>query len=231
MLTIKVAGLAVGIDGPDEALGALCAPYRCQEEPLFTVSAGPAALAAEAARSPGAPAWELRSLAVQRALCLRALEYGCILFHSSAVAADGRGYLFAAPSGTGKSTHARLWREMLGERAVMINDDKPLLRKLDGVWQVCGTPWNGKHALGSSRTVPIGGICFLERAERSEIARLSGGEAVPRLLGQMLRPADPAGMDRLLKLTESLLAQVPMWRLRCRPDRAAAEMSWRAMRE
>ena len=68
---------------------------------------------------------------------------GCF-FHSSALELDGEGYLFTALSGTGKSTHARNWRKVFGDRVTMINDDKPLIRRIGDEYYVCGTPWMGK---------------------------------------------------------------------------------------
>ena len=73
------------------------------------------------------------------------VDDGVILYHGSVIAVDGQGYLFTAKSGTGKSTHTALWRELFGERAVMVNDDKPLLRVKDDQVTVYGTPWNGNR--------------------------------------------------------------------------------------
>lgn len=230
MMNIKIAGLSVEIETPDEKLVSLCAPYRCEGAPDFTIAVTQDELAAEAALAPDAPDWEVFGLATYRKLCYRALAYNCILFHSSAVAVDGRGYLFSAPSGTGKSTHARLWREMLGSRLDVINDDKPLLRLIDGSWFVCGSPWNGKHNLGSNRQVPIQGICFLEQADRNEIFQIDQQSAIPQLLNQMLRPADLDGMDRLLGLTADLLFQIPMWKMRCLPNLSAADLCYQTMK-
>lgn len=70
----------------------------------------------------------LETLAVYRKIAEKMPDYGTVLFHGSAIAVDGEAYIFTAKSGTGKSTHVRLWREMLGDRAVMVNDDKPLIR-------------------------------------------------------------------------------------------------------
>ena len=91
----------------------------------------------------------LETLAVYRKIAVRMLQHDTLLMHGSAVAVDGKAYLFIAASGTGKSTHTRLWREQFGARAVMVNDDKPLVHvKEDGV-TVCGTPWDGKHRLST----------------------------------------------------------------------------------
>ncbi len=70
----------------------------------------------------------LETLAVYRRIAEKMPDFDTILFHGSCVAVDGVGYLFAAKSGTGKSTHTRLWRQVFGDRAVMINDDKPMIR-------------------------------------------------------------------------------------------------------
>ncbi len=73
------------------------------------------------------------------------LDFDGIRLHSSAVVVDGRAYLFSATSGTGKSTHTGLWLELFGDKAYIINDDKPAVRLRDGVWYAYGTPWSGKH--------------------------------------------------------------------------------------
>lgn len=230
MLTIKIAGIPIEIASFDERFASLCEPYLCTLAPRFTVALTQDEFDTEAALNPNALDWEVLSLATYRKLCFLAMDYDCILFHSSAVAVDGRGYLFAAPSGTGKSTHARLWRELLSNQVTTINDDKPLLRLIDGVWFVCGTPWNGKHGLGCNLQVPIQGICFLEQAEQNEIFRMESQSSIPRLLNQMLRPTDLDKMDRLLRLTEDLLLQIPMWRLRCLPKHSAAALCYQTMK-
>ena len=96
----------------------------------------------------------LETLAVYRKIAGSLIDNDIILFHGSVVAVDGKGYLFTAVSGTGKSTHTRLWREYLGDRAVMVNDDKPLLKIKDNV-TVYGTPWDGKHHLSSNISVVL----------------------------------------------------------------------------
>ncbi|MBO5714728.1 MAG: hypothetical protein J6R83_04865 [Clostridia bacterium] len=84
-----------------------------------------------------------------------------LIFHSTAIAVDGNAYLFTADSGVGKSTHASFWRELLGDRAVMINDDKPLLTMENGVVYANGTPWQGKHKLGNNLKVPVKAVCLI----------------------------------------------------------------------
>ena len=71
------------------------------------------------------------------------LENDGFYLHASAVCVDGRAYLFSGPSGMGKTTHTRLWQQIFGEKAQVINDDKPALRCLEGIWYAYGTPWCG----------------------------------------------------------------------------------------
>ena len=172
----------------------------------------------------------LETLAVYRQIAERMTDYDTLLFHGSAIAVDGQGYLFTAPSGTGKSTHARLWRELLGDRAVMVNDDKPLLRVTESGVTVYGTPWNGKHRLGSNIAVPLRAVCELARAEENSIAEISAREAVPTLLRQCYRPSDPAAMQKTLALLDRMTKCLRFYRLRCNMEPDAARVSWEAMR-
>ena len=173
----------------------------------------------------------LETLAVYRRIAERMPDYDTILFHGSAIAVDGQAYLFTAKSGTGKSTHTRLWRELLGDRAVMVNDDKPLIRVADTGAVIYGTPWDGKHRLSQNISVPLKAICLLERAEENRIKAISAGEAYPMLLQQTYRPADPAALAKTLTLIDRLSRNVALYRLGCNMDIRAAELSYGTMKK
>ena len=83
------------------------------------------------------------------------VNFNGLMLHSSAVVMDGRAYLFSAPSGTGKSTHTQLWLDVFGEKAGILNDDKPALRRIDGKWYAYGTPWCGKEHWGCNASTPL----------------------------------------------------------------------------
>ena len=172
----------------------------------------------------------LETLAVYRKIAEKMPEYDTVLFHGSCMAVDGVGYLFTAKSGTGKSTHARLWRELLGGRAVMVNDDKPLIRVTDAGAVVFGTPWDGKHRLSSNISVPLKAICILERAEHNAIRPITAAEAYPMLLQQTYRPIDMAAMAKTLTLIDRLTASVALWRLGCNMEIEAAQVAYDAMK-
>lgn len=162
-------------------------------------------------------------------LCRRIAEWlperDRVLFHCSSLALDGQGVLFTAKSGTGKSTHTRLWREVFGDRVTMINDDKPFLRiDPDGV-TVFGTPWKGKHKLGQNTSAPVKAVCFICRGAENRLEPLSPREALPMLMEQTFYPEEPAHVLRTLALMERLSKDVPIYRLYCNMDPQAAEVA------
>ncbi len=154
------------------------------------------------------------------------LEFDGLLLHSSAVVMDGYAYLFSAPCGTGKSTHTSLWVQTFGpDKALILNDDKPALRRENGRWYAYGTPWSGKTDQNRNLRVPLGGICVLTRGQENAIVPFSGVPAIQALLEQTARPAGADLRGRMLTLVGKLLEDVPVWRLSCRPDREAALLS------
>lgn len=157
------------------------------------------------------------------------VEYDGIMLHSSAIMMDGKAYLFSADSGTGKSTHTKLWMETFGDRVHMINDDKPAIRLEDGVWYAYGTPWSGKHDLSSNCCAPIGGIAMLERDEKNEIEPFGGPRAAYALLKQIPLHGSSRSRGRVLELLDKLMTQVPIWKLRCNMDPEAAAVAYEAM--
>jgi serine kinase of HPr protein (carbohydrate metabolism regulator) len=157
------------------------------------------------------------------------LDHNTLLFHGSVIAVDGVAYLFTAKSGTGKSTHTRLWRELLGERAVMVNDDKPFISVTDDGIIVHGSPWNGKHKLGNNISVPLRAICILERGEINEIKEIPASKAVFMLIQQSSRPNDATKMAKYMELLDAIAANVKFYRLSCNMEPEAAEISFAAM--
>ena len=204
--------------------------YSGEEQPAFTAVMCDADIAAEKQPAPEFPDAYLESLALFRKLCDYCLTNADgIIFHSSAIMVDNKAYLFTAPSGTGKSTHARLWREMLGDKAVMVNDDKPIIRYIDGKFYVYGTPWNGKHRLDTNCRAEIKAICKIEQAKENSISRASTSEMLLTVLNQTIRPTDEGQMNKLLNILDKLLQQVNIYKLGCNISREAAELSYNTM--
>ena len=204
--------------------------YDGQEPPAFNVVITEEDILREKKFGPEFPDAYLESLALFRKLCDYALSKADgIIFHSSAIMVDGQAYLFTAPSGTGKSTHARLWREMLGDRAVMINDDKPIIRYVDGDFYVYGTPWNGKHHLDTNTRAKIKAICKISQAKENRIRKISTAEMLMTVFNQTIRPDNLEQMDKLLVLIDKMLTSVGLYALECNISKEAAELSFGVM--
>ena len=171
----------------------------------------------------------LEELAVYRKIAKKMLDYDTILFHGSVVSVDGVGYLFTAKSGTGKSTHTRLWREYFGEHAVMVNDDKPLLHIAENGVIAYSTPYNGKHRIGNNISVPLKAICILTRASDNHIEQITVEQAYTMMLQQVYRPADGALMKKTLTLIDRLVDGVKLYRLGCNMDISAARVAFEGM--
>ena len=159
------------------------------------------------------------------------INYNGILLHSSCVSVDGRAYAFSADSGTGKSTQTKMWLEHFGDRAFMINDDKPAIRLIDGTVYACGTPWSGKYDYSTPCIVPLDGICFIERSDTNRIRKAETGRAVYNVFAQTVRRLDSAKMEKLFDLLEQLFEKVPLYEFGCNVTEEAVLVAYNTMKK
>lgn len=236
----KIADKVVEVNSIYDEVHEYCSDYQTDEPADYSVTTTQADIDFERQKSAhedeieGIPIRHfsdsyLEELAVYRKIAEKMLDFDTVLFHGSVVAVDDVGYLFTAKSGTGKSTHTRLWREYFGERAVMVNDDKPLLKITDSGVTVYGTPYNGKHRLGTNTSVPLKAICILTRAEENHIEPISFEQAYKMLLQQVYRPADMLKMAKTLDLVDRLADSVKLYKLGCNMDISAAQVAYEGM--
>lgn len=239
--TMRVAGQVAAVSAMYESTRDYCAAYLCEAAPDYEIRIALEDIAFEREKSEREDRLEgkpprafsdayLETIAVQRKLAECLFQADTLLFHGSVVAVDGAAYLFTAKSGTGKSTHTRLWREVFGDRAVMINDDKPFLRIEEKGVVACGSPWNGKHHLGCNASAPLKAICILTRGAENHIRRISPKDAVLMLLQQSNRPMDKRLMPKYMALLDALAARVEFYQLACNMDRQAAIVAYEAMK-
>ena len=238
--SIKLAGKIVAVSSLFPSSKGFCSGYLCDAKPDFSISISTEDIAFERkksiqeARYEGRPEQEykdtyLETTAIQRKITEGLFEHNILLFHGSVVAVDGQGYLFTAKSGTGKSTHTRFWRETFGDRAVMVNDDKPFLRLTETGVLVYGSPWNGKHGLGNNICVPLKAICILERGEANQIRPITGQEAAMMLFQQSNRPLNPRKMPIYMDLIDQLSKKTAFYRMQCNLDPDAARIAYEEM--
>lgn len=224
----RIAGLRVRMDTFGRT-AALAQPYRIDK-------GGRADICIQSQRGyyrqrqADVPEDDLEYMGTSRDFYPKLLPYDGMALHASAVVVDGRAYLFSADSGVGKSTHTALWQQLLGrDRAVIINDDKPALRWVDGQWLAYGTPWCGKDGLNENQCAPVGGICFLERSATNAIAPYLADDLLFRFLRQTIIVQESSYIGRLLTLVDSLTKQVPIWQLHCTPTLEAAQLAYQQM--
>lgn len=237
---MKIAGSVAQVQSLFESTPLYFKNYLTEEVPDFAVSVREEDLRFEQAELDAEAVEEgfrfrkftdpfLERAAIQRAFAEYLLDRDVLLIHGSAVAADGRGYLFAARSGTGKSTHTRLWCQYFGDRAVMINDDKPFVALGGEEVMIFGSPWSGKHGLDTNIAVPLGGICLLERGLEDRICPLSAMEAAALLRKQVYVSRNPRKKEKTEMLLGQLMESVPLWHLECSKNISAAHTAAAAM--
>ena len=155
------------------------------------------------------------------------VELGAIAIHSSVLVKDDGAVLCLGESGTGKSTHTRLWRENI-DGTTLLNDDSPIIRMVDGVPTAFGSPWSGKTPCYRNLSYPIRGFIRLSQAPHNKIRRLSVLEAIGALLPSC-PPAfafDDSLQDALCNTLSDMIASAPVFHLECLPNAEAAQLSY-----
>ena len=237
---LKIAGAVAVVTSLFDSTPHYLSAYLTQEAPHFSVTVTEEDLRFEQAQLDAEAVEEgfrrrvftdpfLERAAIQRAFAEFLIDRDVLLLHGSTIAVDGKAYLFMAKSGTGKSTHTRFWREIFGQRAVMINDDKPFLQLTEHGTIAFGSPWSGKHGLDTNICAPLSGICILERGAENQIWPISSEEALPMALKQGHCPLEEAKHAHFAALTRRLTETVPLWRMTCTKDPQAALVAHRAM--
>lgn len=157
----------------------------------------------------------LETLAVHRKIVSALNDYDILLFHASVIEVDGEAYAFTAKSGTGKSTHASLWRKHFKDKGFMVNDDKPLLLFKDNKIYACGTPWNGKHNISNDIISPLKAITLIYQDSENHIEKLSNDKKVNMAMEQIFRPPQIDKTIKTLNLIEKLLTNIPIYEMGC----------------
>lgn len=225
MFCIKIAGIVIGIENRYSFVKKFCRDYIVMgEEPAFTVAATKEEIKKEF--GPWFARGNRECLCIYRNLCRELIHYDAFLMHSAVVAVDGEAYAFAAKSGTGKSTHVQLWLKEFGDRAFVVNGDKPVYRFMDDKLYACGTPWMGKEQLGTDAMVPLKALYFLERSTENRVTPMGMAEATGRVFHQLLLPKDEDGIDAFFPLVEKMFTNIECWKLQCNMEPEAARVAY-----
>ena len=155
--------------------------------------------------------------------CYAILNYDACVLHGVVMEYNGMGILVTAASGTGKTTHTRMWRER--ENALIINGDRCLCRKLDGRWYAYGMPWSGASGEYINRRVPITAIVCLKQAPENAVRRMNPFEGTLAMMQRIFAPVWTGDMqNKGFDLAENLASMIPVLELSCRPDFEAVDV-------
>ena len=237
---MEIAGLVVRVQPLFESTREYCKPYLSEKEPEFFVQVTgedlifQQELLEQEAVEEGLKIRRftepfLERATIQHKVADHLLYRDTLMIHGSTVAVDGKAYLFTAPCKTGKSTHTRLWRELFGDRAVMVNDDMPFLQLTSHGVLAYGSPWSGKHGLATNICVPLQGICFLRRGQENVIQPMEAARGVEALRRQIHGPVDEQLQQKAATLAGWLAEIVPLWEMDCNIQPDAPRVSYEAM--
>ena len=232
---MEIANKIIEVHALFETTEEFCRDFITEGEPDFTVTVTPEDIRQEKRRFDESNAAGenkttdngMEVLVLHRKIARQMLEYDTLLFHGAALCYEDQAYIFAAGSGTGKTTHSRLWlRYIKGAR--MLNGDKPMLQIRDGAVYCCGTPWRGKESYGGNEVRPLKAIVFLKRSPTNYIEKISSSEAFPEMIRQAYRPPD-GNLSKAVSLISQMGKSVEYYRLSCNMTVGALQTSFETL--
>lgn len=158
------------------------------------------------------------------------LPYNTLLLHASAILKDGNAHLFIGKSGTGKSTHSRMWQEAFAD-AELLNDDHPVVRcHQSGEVVAYGSPWSGKTPCYRNLSAPLRGIIRIKRASYNKLNRLRAIRGYASVMSscsgaQWSKELAAAKVASL----ESIITRVGCYEMECLPNNDAATCCYQSL--
>lgn len=230
MFSVRLADLNIIIDNKYSYIEDMCASYLATfDKADFTVSVTSFEIRGEDDGTGYSESY-LESLAIYRKIAEHILSFDGFLMHGVVADVDGKGVVFTAPSGVGKTTHTRLWKEYLGDRFTVVNGDKPLLRVIDGIVYAYGTPWAGKERIHINGRVAVNKICFIEQSPFNECIPLDKKTGLTKLLPQVYRPSNAMFYLKTVDLVSCLVSQADFHKIKCNMDITAAQTAYEGLK-
>lgn len=221
--TVEFAGIRIGITAKYDIMKAISKGYIIDSSIAdFDIEISPEELARETADF--SPA-ELEALAIYRKIAARLYEYDAFVLHGVALDVGGDGVVFTAKSGTGKSTHAMLWKKLFGDECVFVNGDKPIIRFIDGVPYAFGTPYAGKEGYHVNMKTPVRNLAFINRSEENCVKKADKSNLLARLIPSSHIPSEPLARLKTFELLGNFIDSVNFWDIFCNMEPEAARVS------
>lgn len=225
MFVVCLADLNIAIENKYDYIKAMCRDYITDNKADFCVSATDEEIQAED-KNTGFGKGYLESLAIYRKIAEKIIEYHGFLLHGVAVEVNQCGIVFLAKSGVGKSTHARLWKELLKNEMTIINGDKPLVRIMDDKIFAYGTAWAGKENLHTNAKTELKKICFIERSEKNECLPMKNDMVFERLVKQIYFPKNISSLCLTLECISRLIEKCDFYLIKCNTDILSAKTAY-----
>ena len=224
----KIAGSTLQVHAFNESTKRYCGAFLTDEEPDYVITMAEEDLKNERTESDNGQVYVNEEIsALYRKIADLLVEKDIVVFHSSAICVDGYAFLITARSGVGKSTHARLLSEYLGDDFKYINDDKPLLEIKDNNVEVFSNPWNGKERRGNNIHAPLKAIIFLNRGLDNTYRKIDIKEEIYiKMLSQIYLPKEKSKREKALKIADKLLKNVNFYEINVNQDIDAAKMTY-----
>ena len=236
--TVKLADKIIQIENMHEEIQTLCKDYLiedCTPDISLRLTQDDLLFEQKYVTEQNYSMHYLESLALLRKISNTFPLYNRMLVHGASISYEGKAYLFTAPSGTGKSTHIRLWRKYLGEKVKIVNGDKPFI-SIDTINEhgqpqpiIYGTPWSGKEGWQRNCAKPLNAICFIQRGTTNQIQRLNPEDCLQMLFNQVYLPDEELAVAKTLELIDALVKHVPLYLLSCDMSKDAVQCSFEAL--
>ncbi len=228
---MSLASLTVSVSCRYEHVKNMCSAYIIPDvsEPDISASCTDAEIAAEIALLEGTSPQNAEFLCIYRSIARVLPSFNRAVFHGAAITYLSNGFLFTAPSGTGKSTHIKLWRKYLGDSVKIVNGDKPIIAADKNGVTVYGTPWAGKENWQRNTSAPLKGICVLKQGTDNKIRPLSKEESVSAFMRQIYLPDFENALADTLSVLDAIIRNVPVFELSCDISENAVIASFEAL--
>ena len=144
-------------------------------------------------------------------------DYNMLLVHGAAIEYKNKAYLFMGPSGIGKSTHIKFWKQAL-DNITIINGDKPVI---DDNGFVYGTPWSGKERWNSLVSYKLESLIFIYRDTYNHIEKTNGSDILQDLLNGINLPEYSA---KCFDLVNKAFSGITIYKMFCTNHISAAKL-------
>ena len=231
-IRIEVADVSVNIQFRYSGIADLCREYLVEHNKPADISVCVSEDAIDQELSTGDKRHSrdyCETVCVYREIAEKLPFFERFVFHGAAVSCGGRGVIFAAPSGVGKSTHVKILKECFGDEIKVINGDKPIVGNSDGNICVYGSPWSGKEGWNCNSSAELQAICLVRRGEKNRIVEIDPREHFDEIVRQVYIPKNGEALAKTFDILDEISRKIKFYVLECDVSKEAAHASFKTL--